>query len=608
MTINLILCILFVSSVLCTNFQNDNYKYLQEVKRGFDEYITTDKRPSYLNESLAKFSLPNLFRDNAYIGTTPTKEVHAVEDDIVCGLCYLAANFIILERRKGMPRLHLKNEVAQLCQVFKIESDITCDGVVELNIDVMLYIIDNNVNVTGSRVCDILLQSSCNSTEFEWTVDIPEGQSPSRPEPVGDSTFKILHVSDIHMDPLYTQGKVKSCNEPLCCQVDQEDGDSNTGNVCGYWSSYGNDVSEHLVDEMIRFANTLEFDYVYFTGDIISHRIWSTSEDNNTKTIKSLMNKFRTGFNVPVYPILGNHEPSPLNVYEFQNTATSNLSTQWLLDLVETEWSDWIPESARDTISQGGFYTVSPKEGFRLVILNSNIAYIFNWWLIESDKDPYDQLDWFVRILEQAERNNESVHVLFHHPSGDKEILKVWSREFNKIINRFANTITAQFNGHIHVDRFQVYYNESNKDQAINVAWNGASLAPYDYANPSFKIYTVDSNTFDIMDIEEWTFNLTLANLHPDQSPEWYKIYSFKDAFDLPALQPDDLGNLLIKMATNHSLLADYHIYRYKNSESAVEAGCNSDCQKRYLCQLSTYVGTDSSKCSYLQELYDQNL
>lgn len=68
------------------------------------------------------------------------------------------------------------------------------------------------------------------------------------------STFKVLQITDMHVDTLYTQNKMKVCSEPLCCQSDQEDGTE--GNSCGFWAEYGNDVSESLVDEVIRFANT----------------------------------------------------------------------------------------------------------------------------------------------------------------------------------------------------------------------------------------------------------------------------------------------------------------------------------------------------------------
>jgi len=44
-------------------------------------------------------------------------------------------------------------------------------------------------------------------------------------------------------------------------------------------------------------------------------------------------------------------------------------------------WIDfgWLPESTRSTILQGGFYTVSPKKGFRIIALNNNVCYSYNW-------------------------------------------------------------------------------------------------------------------------------------------------------------------------------------------------------------------------------------
>lgn len=55
------------------------------------------------------------------------------------------------------------------------------------------------------------------------------------------------------------------------------------------------------------------------------------------------------------------------------------LSTQWVFDLVAEQWGDWLTEDAKKTILKGGYYTVSPKKGFRVVALNSNVCYTVNW-------------------------------------------------------------------------------------------------------------------------------------------------------------------------------------------------------------------------------------
>lgn len=56
-------------------------------------------------------------------------------------------------------------------------------------------------------------------------------------QPTGKSKYRILHITDLHFDPLYTEGRNQDCDEPLCCQNDQEIAkDPSSG--CGYWGSY----------------------------------------------------------------------------------------------------------------------------------------------------------------------------------------------------------------------------------------------------------------------------------------------------------------------------------------------------------------------------------
>lgn len=48
--------------------------------------------------------------------------------------------------------------------------------------------------------------------------------------------LKILHISDIHLDPGYTVGSNANCDEPICCQpgsVPEKEED-----VAGYWGDY----------------------------------------------------------------------------------------------------------------------------------------------------------------------------------------------------------------------------------------------------------------------------------------------------------------------------------------------------------------------------------
>ena len=56
-------------------------------------------------------------------------------------------------------------------------------------------------------------------------------------------------------------------------------------------------------------------DYIIWTGDLVPHDVWSTDKAENLLIIDRLMDLMRTYFpNTPIYPTLGNHESSPVNV------------------------------------------------------------------------------------------------------------------------------------------------------------------------------------------------------------------------------------------------------------------------------------------------------
>lgn len=83
-------------------------------------------------------------------------------------------------------------------------------------------------------------------------------------------------------------------------------------------------------------------------------------------------------------------------------------------------------------------------------------------WLLLNSTDPATELQWFIYELQSAEFSNEKVHVIGHIPPGHSDCLKVWSRNFYKIINRYENTITSQFYGHTHYDEFEVFYDPND--------------------------------------------------------------------------------------------------------------------------------------------------
>lgn len=56
-----------------------------------------------------------------------------------------------------------------------------------------------------------------------------------------------------------------------------------------------------------------------------------------------------------------------------------------------------------------------------------------------------------------------------------------------------------------------------------------------------------------------WIYNVTEANLTPNLSPNWYKLYSFKNAYNVTSLKPQELANLAERIAESRELAEQYY-------------------------------------------------
>ena len=60
-----------------------------------------------------------------------------------------------------------------------------------------------------------------------------------------------------------------------------------------------------------------------------------------------------------------------------------------------------------------------------------------------------------------------------------------------------------------------------------------------------------------MLDHETWVMNLKEANLYG--YPIWYKLYSARDAYQMPNLSPGDWDTLVSKLAENDQLFDQYY-------------------------------------------------
>lgn len=115
-----------------------------------------------------------------------------------------------------------------------------------------------------------------------------------------------------------------------------------------------------------------------------------------------------------------------------------------------------------------------------------------------NETDPDGMLSWFASELLLAERNGERVHVIGHIPSGS--MMEEFSRNFNRIVNRFRSTIAGLFFGHTHKDHFEVYYERDDQVPAtsashprpIATGYIAPSITPFSFLNIGYRVYDID--------------------------------------------------------------------------------------------------------------------
>lgn len=550
---------------------------------------------------------------------TSPRDIPIQKEESFCVICRSLVSQLIQQRVDGATREELFAVAYDLCTMLQIQEPDICYGAIDVNIDFFIHIFDDRPNLDAGSVCGVLFENSAcviNDTAFtDWTVNVdPNGkpitESKHFPNGRGPNDIKILQVTDFHYDSNYRMDYNANCNQPVCCRSNLGIPD-NIEDRAGRWGDYRDcDTPWDTVEEVINHMaeNHADAAYVYHTGDIIDHGVWETSISHNIESMNRLHNKLLEVFpDKPVYNIIGNHEAHPTNVFAPNSANRPDLAMDWLYSYLADVWGNWLPRSTRNSIQQGGFYTALVRPGFRIIALNNQDCYTFNWWILWDPNHLSTQLQWLNDVLLLAEQNNEKVHLLAHIPySSSGSIFSPCQREFRRIVERFYDTISAQFHGHTHRDEFNVFYSQENPQYAINVAWNGGSATPFSFVNPNYMVYYVDPETYQVTDFESYIFNLTDANRFPDRRPEWFKLYSFAEEFQMHNLSPAEADTMVKRLGTpaGRDELHRYWQFTVKMGDPELERGCSESCLLNNLCDIVRVERGDDLKCDELRATF----
>ncbi|KIJ63471.1 hypothetical protein HYDPIDRAFT_175880 [Hydnomerulius pinastri MD-312] len=457
-----------------------------------------------------------------------------------------------------------------------------------------------------------------------WFAKPKPNPLPPPKQPSGER-LKVLHVSDIHIDPRYATGYEANCTEYLCCRENVWNA-ATPDQIVLPAPRYGSFLCDTPLSLMLSAMQAIPvvtetegtgFNFSLFTGDLTSH-----DPDNQYSRayveyaeimVYDLLKKYLGPS--PVYATLGNHDtyiqfqmiPYALGGYVLGNQFN------WLYDHVSTMWyyEGWIPEASVEYArTHYAAYTVKRPDGLRIISLDTDICMLNYFSYINATQpDPFGILRFLTDELQDAEDVGDRVWIVGHVLSGwDGTQSQLNPTNLCKHVDRYSPHVIANiFFGHTHEDQLSIFYANNATDMsaetAQTVSWIMPSLTPLTNLNSGFRMYEVDSATFDILDAYTWISRVDEFPALDNQTevgPTYMLEYSTREAYggNITWGANDPLNAtwwhlVTEQMENDPSLVQTFNKYQSKSSTMAIP--CDSECLTETIC----YMRSGSTSIAY---------
>ncbi|KAF7307444.1 SER THR protein phosphatase family protein [Mycena indigotica] len=595
---------------------------------------TTDPHPLPPTAS-SSLLLEQAFNQIIAISTNPTFGSNN------CARCQAGlgvAKFLALASPENGPVLAVR-----LCEHFKFSS--SCGtSFSRLALGSVITQVVANANVggyDGQMLCQNFINGLCplppatplNLTS--WFTKPKPNPIPPPKKPSG-KLLKVLHVSDFHLDPRYATGAEANCTSGLCCRSHGFNSASPNTTLfpAPRFGAFNCDTPLALglaalqAIPVLTGAKGTGFDFTVYTGDLVSHDPDNQlSRDYVTYTETVVFDLFkRTLGSGPVYAALGNHD-SYNQAQDAHHALGDSLAQQfqWNYDHLAALWQheSWLPAAAV-ALARAHYsaYMVQRHDGFRVICLNTDMWYRANYFnYIQLDTpDNSGMLRFLTDELQDAEDAGDRVWIIGHVLSGwdGSNPLVNPTDLFYQIIDRYSPHVVANvFFGHTHEDQASQLHSsfrtkseakarpqssmpttQPTSAQGLRKPWHGwigPSLTPLNHLNSGFRMYEVDSSTFDIMNAYTWKSDVNTFSALDHQlefGPPYSFEYSTRDTYgpSVPGWTASDPLNATFwhlvteAMEANSSLVATFNTLQGKSS--VLTAPCTGDCVKAKICYL----------------------
>jgi predicted MPP superfamily phosphohydrolase len=286
--------------------------------------------------------------------------------------------------------------------------------------------------------------------------------------------LKILFITDIHLNPLYTSKEdfsKKACvNENNIFDFLLEKND---------YGKYGCDTNLNLLDSLLDdiIITKNNFDLILIGGDSLFHtkpKLLEKYENFNLideaknifKTIKEKFDKKLNNTNI-LY-IMGNNdliEKYNLPEKDLFEKQVNSINKIFMLENFEKN-KEKFNEDFTETLKKGFFYTYNLNTETKFVIINSVLFSSKNDNIdIDNEKNiAFEQLNWIENQMKLAKDKNQKVILMDHIPpflnyyeNKDELLLKeIYLNKFSEILDKYRDYILYYFNAHCHLPKIGI--------------------------------------------------------------------------------------------------------------------------------------------------------
>ncbi|KIJ21978.1 hypothetical protein PAXINDRAFT_124362 [Paxillus involutus ATCC 200175] len=449
-----------------------------------------------------------------------------------------------------------------------------------------------------------------------WFAKPKPNPLPPPKHPSGER-LKVLHLSDLHIDPRYANGAEANCTSGLCCRENAYNLHSLQTPLLpaprfGYFlcdSPYSLITATLEAIPPLAGTETTGFDFTLFTGDMLAH----DPENQQSRAFNEysevvLFDLFKRMLGPgPVYATLGNHDsclPDLASPYSLGGELGQQFG--WLYDHVTALWEQkgWLSAASVETSrAHYAAYMVKRADGLRIISLNTNLWYRSNYfnYINASDPDTSGMMRFLTDELQDAEDAGDRVWIIGHVVSGwdGSNSLSNPTNLFYQIVDRFSPHVIANvFWGHTHEDQVSIFYSNNgtvmNTETAQTLSWTGPSVTPLTNLNSGFRVYEIDSATFEVLDAHTYKSSVDTFSALDSQvqyGPTFELEYSTRETYggNIPWAANDPLNatwwqHVTEEMEANTTLVEVFNTYQGKSS--VLTPPCTGDCVTARICYI----------------------